>query len=119
MLTLPTLTSAGAVFNILKPAPTSSIVVFGLGAVGFSAVWAAAYLGLHTIIAIDLVESRCELARATGATHSFDGKDPDLLAKIKEATEGLGADYSIEATGGLRVLRSAWDAIRNFGTVCR
>lgn len=87
--------------------------------VGFAAVWAAAYLGLHTIIAIDLVESRRELALATGATHILDGKDPELLAKIRELTDGLGADYSIEATGNLRVLRSAWDAIRNFGSVCR
>lgn len=42
--------------NLLKPEASSSFAVFGLGAVGTAALFAAAYLGVKTIIAVDLVE---------------------------------------------------------------
>jgi len=48
--------SAGAVLNLLKPEASSSFAVFGLGAVGTAALFAAAYLGVKTIIAVDLIE---------------------------------------------------------------
>ncbi|KAI5476694.1 zinc-binding alcohol dehydrogenase [Pseudohyphozyma bogoriensis] len=111
-------TGAGAVFNILKPSTSSSIVVFGLGAVGSAAVFAAAALGVKTIIVVDLVETRLKFAKEHGATHAFKGADVELLQKIKEVTDGLGAEYAVEATGATRVLRTAWEAVRNYGTVC-
>ncbi|POY71086.1 hypothetical protein BMF94_5843 [Rhodotorula taiwanensis] len=108
---------AGAVLNMLKPDPSSSIVVFGLGAVGFGAVWAALYLKVKTVIVVDLVPSRRELALSQGATHAFDGRSPSLLQDIQAATKGLGADHAVEATGVERVLRTAWESIRNLGRV--
>ncbi|KWU44405.1 aryl-alcohol dehydrogenase [Rhodotorula sp. JG-1b] len=108
---------AGAVLNMLKPAESSSVVVFGLGAVGFGAVWAALYLKVKTVIVVDLVPSRRDLALSHGATHAFDGRSPTLLHDIQHATEGLGAEYAVEATGVERVLRTAWESIRNLGRV--
>ncbi|GAA5993392.1 hypothetical protein JCM10908_002643 [Rhodotorula pacifica] len=108
---------AGAVLNMLKPAETSSIVVFGLGAVGFGAMWAALYLNVQTVIVVDLVPSRRDLALSQGATHAFDGRSPTLLQDIQNATDGLGAEYAIEATGVDKVLRSAWESVRNLGRV--
>lgn len=55
------------------------------------ALFAAAYLGVKTIVVIDLVDSRLELAKTLGATHAFNGKDADLKAKIKAVTGTLSA----------------------------
>lgn len=49
--------------------------MFGAGAVGMAAVFAAAYVGIKTIVIVDLLDSRLELAKSLGATHSINGKD--------------------------------------------
>ena len=63
-------TGAGAVLNVLKPAPGSSIAVFGAGSVGLAAVMAARIAGCATICAIDLHENRLALAREVGLSRS-------------------------------------------------
>jgi aryl-alcohol dehydrogenase len=87
-------TGAGTVLNELRPAPGSSIVVFGAGGVGLSAVMAAALVGCSPIIAVDMFENRRELALELGAHHAVDGADPDLVATLVALTGG-GADYSV------------------------
>ena len=56
-------TGAGAVMNTLKPEAASSIVIFGCGSVGLAAIMAANVVGCATIIAVDLLPQRLELAR--------------------------------------------------------
>ncbi|GAA5936633.1 NAD(P)-dependent alcohol dehydrogenase [Sporobolomyces koalae] len=109
-------TGAGAVINVLRPRREDSIVVFGLGAVGFAAVFAASYLGVSTIIAVDLVPSRLALALETGAHHTIDGSRADVVEQIQKLTDG-GATYAIEATGVVPVLRNAWASLAYAGTV--
>ncbi|KAM0747507.1 alcohol dehydrogenase [Meredithblackwellia eburnea MCA 4105] len=109
-------TGAGSVINVLKPEKKTSIAVFGIGAVGMGAVFAAAYLGVETIIVVDLVPERLELAKKLGATHSVNGKDSDVVAQIKKLTPyNAGAAYAVEATGNVRVLKTAHDALANRG----
>ncbi|BGP40671.1 hypothetical protein JCM10450v2_004666 [Rhodotorula kratochvilovae] len=108
---------AGVLLNQLKPSVEDPVIIFGLGAVGFGALWAAAHLKLKTIIVVDLVPSRLSLALSQGATHAFTGSSPSLIADIRAATGGIGAQYVVEATGVERVLRSAWEATRNFGHI--
>ncbi|MGH8732204.1 MAG: alcohol dehydrogenase catalytic domain-containing protein, partial [Burkholderiales bacterium] len=55
-------TGAGAVFNVLKPQPGSSIAIFGAGAVGLAAVMAARIAGCTTISVVDPHANRLELA---------------------------------------------------------
>lgn len=95
-------TGAGAVLNLLKPAAGSSIVVFGIGAVGSAAVMAAKYAGCATIIAVDINDSRLELAKEIGATHAINGKAEDLAEQIRQLSGG-GANYSIDATGNPKI----------------
>jgi len=104
-------TGAGTVLNALKPPVGSSIAVFGVGAVGLSAVMAARIAGCSRILAVDLVPARLELARSLGATHTFDGRASDLAAAIASATGGAGVDFAIDTTANPRVLRSAVDAL--------
>ena len=109
-------TGAGAVLNCLKPRPGSSIAIFGMGAVGLSAVMAAAVASCSTIVAIDIQDSRLELARQLGATHTINGKKTDAVSGVKSLTEG-GASYAVEATGIPAVMTQAFDALNATGTV--
>lgn len=63
-------TGVGAVWNVLKPVTGSTIVVLGAGAVGLSAVMAAALTPATTIVAVDRFGERLTLARELGATHT-------------------------------------------------
>lgn len=92
-------TGAGAVLNELQPRPGTSIVVFGAGGVGLSAVMAAKICNCAVIIAVDVVESRLEKALELGATHVINGKEvQDIPAEIMKIT-GKGANFSVETTG--------------------
>jgi len=109
-------TGAGAVINALKPAAGSSIAVFGAGSVGLSAVMAARVVGCASIIAIDLNDSRLELAMELGATHTINAGKQNPVEVIQELT-GDGVQYSLECTGLPSVVRQAVDSLRLTG-VC-
>lgn len=108
-------TGAGAVLNVLKPEPGTSLVVFGVGAVGLSAIMAAALSGSTRIIAVDVVPSRLELALELGATHAFDSRSVDVAAELLALT-GRGVDYAIDATGVTSVLATAVQVLAPYGT---
>ncbi len=110
------LTGAGTVFNRLMPAPGSTMAVIGAGAVGLSAIMAAAIVGCSTIISIDLHDNRLQLARELGATHTINaGKSADIVADIRSITDG-GADFAIEAAGHPALLRQVVDSLAPLGT---
>jgi aryl-alcohol dehydrogenase len=110
-------TGVGAVWNVLKPGAGSSVVVLGAGAVGLSSIMAARLTAATTIVAVDRIASRLELARELGATETIDASSTDdLVAAINEATRG-GADGVVETTGNVGVLRAGVDALRSRGTV--
>jgi aryl-alcohol dehydrogenase len=109
-------TVAGGVINTLSPQAGSSIVVFGTGSVGLSAVMAADLKGCTDIVAVDLNESRLEKALDLGATHAIDPEEvKDTEAAIREFL-GDGAQYSVETTAVPGVLREAVDVLRQTGT---
>ncbi|WP_037671313.1 NAD(P)-dependent alcohol dehydrogenase [Streptomyces griseus] len=110
-------TGVGAVWNVLKPAPGSTVVVLGAGAVGLSAVMAGALTPATTIIAVDRVTERLELAKELGATHTVDAGQTDLGEAIAEITGGRGADGIVETTGSVAVLRQGVDALAGRGTL--
>ncbi|GAA5875361.1 hypothetical protein JCM16303_000598 [Sporobolomyces ruberrimus] len=109
-------TGAGALLNFLKPAESSSVSIFGLGAVGAGALFAAKYLGVETIIVVDLVDKKLELAKELGATHVISAKDPEIVSKIKNLTKyNMGATYSVECSGNVKALLTAWESLANRG----
>jgi aryl-alcohol dehydrogenase len=108
-------TGAGAVLLALDVQPGASLVVFGAGAVGLSAVMAGKVAGATTVIAVDLHRHRLDLALELGATHVLEGTDPDLVARIHEITGG-GANHAVDATGVPGVILSALASLRMTGT---
>lgn len=95
------ITGVGAVMGQLAPRPGSSIVVFGAGGVGCSAIMAAKICNCTTIVAVDIDAGRLELAKELGATHVFNTKlhpEIDVVEEVRKLTGGKGANYSIETT---------------------
>jgi len=109
-------TGAGSVLNVLRPPAGSSFVAFGVGAVGLAAAMAAKIAGCTTIVAVDVRETRLDLAREVGATHVVDASQVDALDAIRDLTGG-GADFALEATGVPQVLRTAVDCLAPTGEV--
>lgn len=109
-------TGAGTILNRLQPEFGSSVVIYGAGAVGLSAVMAARIIGCQHIIAVDVHDHRLALAKELGATHVFNGKDVDVVAEVKKLTAG-GSHYAVETTGVPQVVKQSLNALRPLGTV--
>ncbi|MFI2433398.1 NAD(P)-dependent alcohol dehydrogenase [Streptomyces sp. NPDC018693] len=110
-------TGVGAVWNVLRPKTGSTVVVLGAGAVGLSAVIAAALTPATTIVAVDRVAERLDLARELGATDTVDASATDLGEALADLTAGQGADGVVETTGNVAVLRQGVDALAARGTL--
>ncbi|MBG0818051.1 zinc-binding dehydrogenase [Planomonospora sp. ID82291] len=108
------LTGAGAAFHGARVSPGDRVAVFGLGGVGLAALLAAKAAGAATLVAVDVVASKLELARGLGATHTVAG-GPDAVEAIREITGG-GAEKVVETTGVVPVLEQAYRATARGGT---
>lgn len=94
--------------------PGDSVVVLGMGPVGLCAVQAARHAGADTVLAVDGVEDRLEMARTFGAI-PIHLHEADPRAEIKAHTEGRGADVGIEAVGTPQALDLAIRLTRRAG----
>jgi Zn-dependent alcohol dehydrogenase len=109
-------TGAGAVFNAAKVQPGQFVAVFGLGGVGLNAVMAASVAGASEIIGIDVNEAKFPLARELGCTHVFSALDPELVAKVRDLTNG-GVDFAFEISGSKPAMASANAITRKGGEI--
>ena len=109
-------TGAGAVFNVMRPKPGESLAVFGVGAVGLSALMAAKIAGCDPIIAVDIHPQRLALARELGATHTIDhAAGADTVAEIRAIAE-RGVRYSLDTSALPVVFREAIESLKPGGT---
>jgi aryl-alcohol dehydrogenase len=103
------------VLNSLAVRPGSSVLIIGAGAVGLSAVMAAAIAGADPVITVDITADRLQLARNLGATHIINSRTEDLAARVREiAPEGV--DYAIEITAIPQMLALAVELLAPMGT---
>jgi aryl-alcohol dehydrogenase len=111
-------TGAGTVLNVIKPAKDDSLVVYGAGAVGLAAIAAAAAEGVGSIIAVDPLRSRREVAAGLGATTVDPGDlgEQTVVDRVKELTGG-GAAYAIDTTAIPAVVKQAQQSLAPRGTV--
>jgi len=92
------MTGVGAALNTAGVRPGDTAVVVGCGGVGLNVVQGCAIGGATTIVAVDIVQSKLELARELGATHAVDAGVEDPIESVRDLTGG-GADYAFEALG--------------------
>ncbi|MBQ0796783.1 S-(hydroxymethyl)glutathione dehydrogenase/class III alcohol dehydrogenase [Zhongshania sp.] len=101
-------TGMGAVMNTAKVKQGDTVAIFGLGGIGLSAVIGAVMAKASRIIAIDINESKFELAKKLGATDCINPKlfDKPIQEVIVGMTDG-GVDFSFECIGNVNTMRSA------------
>ncbi len=109
-------TGAGGVLHVLAPEPGATVIVYGAGAVGLSAVMAATLTAAGRIIAVDRVPERLTLATELGATDVIDASQHDVAAAVLDLTGGRGTDGAIDTTGDVAVLHDAISLLDTNGT---
>ncbi|CAG8511245.1 11380_t:CDS:2, partial [Scutellospora calospora] len=92
------------------------MVVVGCGPVGLMSIVAAIYLGVKNLFSIDSIQERLEIAKDFGAIpiHLI---EENPIEKIKEITDGRGADIVLEAVGNTSALELAFKLIRPAGVL--
>jgi L-iditol 2-dehydrogenase len=103
--------------NKAKVLPGQTVAVFGLGAIGFIAVQWLANIGCGEVIAVDVIDSKLNLAKKMGATHCINAGTVDPAKAIMEYTEGKGADACIEIAGASATQIYSLDSVRKMGIV--
>jgi S-(hydroxymethyl)glutathione dehydrogenase/alcohol dehydrogenase len=107
-------TGVGSVFHTAKVEPGSTVAVIGCGGVGLSCINGAALAGASRIIAIDMVDSKLEMAKDFGATDVINAKNGDCVAQVQELTKG-GVHYSFEAIGLKQTAEDSFNMLRAGG----
>jgi threonine dehydrogenase-like Zn-dependent dehydrogenase len=118
LLTLSDVMGTGhhaAVCARVKPGDTVAVV--GDGAVGLCAVLAAKRLGAERIMALSRHAPRQELARAFGATDIVEARGKEASAAVKELTDGVGVDATLECVGTGEAMKTALSIARPFSMV--
>jgi L-iditol 2-dehydrogenase len=96
--------------------PGHTVVVIGSGVAGLLHVKLAKASGAARVIATDIVETRKAAARKAGADVVIDGRE-DVPSKVREANDGLLADYVITCTGAPKAILQGLGSVDRGGTV--
>lgn len=100
----------GAVLNTGELKRGESVAVIGCGGVGVAAIAGAKLGGATTIIAVDVDDTKLARAKDLGATHTINSTSTDPVEKIRELTDGYGADLVIDAVGIKETFQQAFYA---------
>ncbi len=110
------MTGVGAAINTAQIRPGETVAVYGCGGVGLNVIQGAALAGAARIIAVDLMDSKLQLAKQFGATDILNAKQcNDPPSEIRALTDGLGVDVAFEVIGVPAVIRQAFESIKRGG----
>jgi len=111
------MTGAGTVVKLCKATAEDTVVVLGLGGVGLAALMAARITGCASIIAVDRVRSKLEMALKLGASVTIDTSDSslDLVAEVARRTNGMGPSITIDATGDPELIKLGYELTGKMG----
>jgi len=110
------LTGSGAVFRTAGVEPGSRVCVIGAGGIGLAAIQAARIVGSGQVIAVDVSESKLDIARQVGATATVDASQVDNVVDAVRELSGGGVDYSFEAIGKKPTAEQAFKMLDLGGT---
>ena len=97
--------------------PGDTVAIVGSGTIGLCVLLAARAAGATDIYVVDKVKRRGELALATGATAFISPEDEDPEQRVKDLTDGLGADVSFECVGIQATAQLAQKLARSGGNI--
>src|ERR1700727_1726253 len=110
------LTGVGAALRSSGLQAGQTVAVFGCGGVGLSIVQGARIGGARQIIAVDQFDSKLEMAKAVGATHTVNATQDDAVKAVRALSKGLGVDHAFEAVGLAILCRQAIESLAVRGT---
>jgi L-iditol 2-dehydrogenase len=95
-----------------------TVAINGVGFAGNILLQGAIKSGASMVIAVDVVQSKLDIARKLGADHAIDANEVDPMDAVNELTCGEGVDVAVEAVGGTGVgLVQALGMVRHNGTL--
>ena len=109
-------TGVGAALYTANVQGGATVAIIGCGGIGLNIIQGCRIAGAANIIAIDIMESKLEMARQFGATHTINSKENDLDEAVKEITRGAGVEYAFEAIGVPAAATQAFNITRAGGT---
>ncbi|QDV27427.1 zinc-dependent alcohol dehydrogenase [Aureliella helgolandensis] len=92
-------------------------VVVGSGMIGLLVVQAVRLAGCARVIAVDLEDSKLEIAKSLGADFTLNPKSCDVVAEVKKLTGGQGADVAFEVVGATPTVKTAIESTRKGGSI--
>lgn len=92
------------------------VVIAGCGPIGLGMVAGAKAKSPLKVIALDMSDHKLELARKCGADLTINISREDAVERIKELTDGYGADVYIEGTGHPSAVKQGLNLLRKLGT---
>ena len=106
--------------HAVKRTPISkgdTAAVIGAGMIGLLVVQALKAAGCSKVIAVDLADEKLKLAQELGADSGINPEATDAVKSIQEATDGRGADITMEVVGATATVKSAIESTRKGGHV--
>src|SRR5712691_8310778 len=110
------LTGVGAALRTARIEAGQTVAVFGCGGVGLSIIQGARIGCASKIIAVDVFDSKLEMAKGVGATHTVNASNADPVQEIRGLTDGRGVDHALEAVGNVALVRQAAESLAIRGT---
>lgn len=101
-----------------KVQPGDTVVIIGAGPSGIIHAMLSRSLGASQIIVSDLVKYRLEAAKRFGADLAINPRSESLVEKVREVTDGMGADMVIVTAPNVKALLEGMDVCCEGGTVC-
>jgi S-(hydroxymethyl)glutathione dehydrogenase/alcohol dehydrogenase len=111
------LTGVGAALNTANIQAGDTVAVIGCGGVGLNVIQGAKIAGATKIIAVDTLESKLEMAKEFGATHTVNASDGDPVSAVAALADGRGADVAFEVIGLGATMEQAINMARPGGEV--
>ena len=93
------------------------VAIFAQGPIGLCATVGARLMGATTILAVESVPARIEIAKRLGADHVVDFRKVDAVSEILRLTDGRGVDVAIEALGTQATFEASLRVLRPGGTL--
>jgi threonine 3-dehydrogenase len=94
-----------------------TVLALGCGPIGVMAIGVARACGASTIMGVDIIDYRLNLAKKMGADFVLNDKKEDIVEKIMSITDGEGVDVLLEMSGVPSTIRKGFKVLRNAGRV--
>ncbi len=92
-------------------------VIYGTGAIGMISVWLAKYYGAGKVILVGRNDEKLAIGKKIGADETINGRTEDELARIRELTNGKGANLIVETSGSDQALKNSIVSTARYGRI--